>query len=140
MKTGWIIALAAICLLLAGCMNHEKTFTLKQVKDLFEQFETPLTEVKEWDAQNVFLMTLNGVAPKPFHTTDDRLISIYVYSSNEEVKKAEQGFRDKTATAGVEPHGIFHAANVLILCAYDVSLEDDPGLMVAKELHVLAKQ
>ncbi|MBW7454404.1 hypothetical protein ACFOLF_21955 [Paenibacillus sepulcri] len=83
-------------------------------------------------------MTLNGVAPELFIINGDQLISVYVYSSSDGVKRGIKDFEDKTATADVVAHGRYQAANVLLIYDYGSSFKDDRVELVVRDMKTLA--
>lgn len=135
-----MIILAAICSIITGCMNNEKTISLAQIKESFEEHGIPLLEPAELNTESVFLMTLNDAAPETYIINDDhQLISIYMYSSNNGVKKAIKDFENKTAAADVVAHGRYQVANVLIIYDYESSFKDDRVEKVIKDIKFLAQ-
>lgn len=126
-----MIMMVVMCFIITGCMNNEKTISLMQIKDLFEKQGIPLTQPTKLNAESVFLMTLNDVAPEPFVINDNQLISIYVYSSSNGVKKGIKDFEDKTAAADVVAHGRYQVANVLIIYDYESSSFKDGRVEMA---------
>lgn len=85
-------------------------------------------------------MTLNDVAPVPFMINDNQLISIYVYSSSNGVKKGIKDFEDKTETADVVAHGRYQVANVLIIYDYESSsFKDERVEMVVNDMKSLTQ-
>jgi len=133
--------LLAMCFIITtGCINNEKKITLEQIRDLFEKHEIPLVKPTELNTKSLFLMTLNGVKPEPFIINEDQLISIYVYSSSNGVKKGIKDFEDNTAGADVVAHGRYQVANVLIFYNYESShIKDDRIEMVIKDMESLVQ-
>jgi hypothetical protein len=136
---GIITILVAMCFLMAGCMNEEKTITMAQIKDIFENHDIPLKEPTELNTRSVFLMTLNDVAPEPFIINDGQLISVYLYSSSDGVKKAIKDFEDKTATGDVSAHDRYQIANVMIIHDHESPGTDERVEMAVKELKSLVR-
>lgn len=136
-----MIVLLAMCCIVTGCINNEKTITLLQIKDLFKKHGIPLVKPIELNTDSVFLMTLNEVTPEPFIINDEQIISIYVYSSSTGVKKGIKDFEDNTATADVTAHGRYQVANVLIFYNYEGfhTPKDERVEMVVTDLKSLVK-
>ncbi|QGR00131.1 hypothetical protein EHS13_16845 [Paenibacillus psychroresistens] len=112
--------------------------TSEQIKASFETYDIQLSEPKGLNPGNVFLMDLNNGTPETYTINENQLISIYVYSSNKEVKKGLKDFEDKTATASVVIHSKYEIANALLFYVKEDAFKDErveeivKGLLVTK--------
>jgi uncharacterized lipoprotein NlpE involved in copper resistance len=129
-----MITLLSMCFIITGCKNDEEIITSTQIKDLFEKHGVQLSEPTELHPENVFLRTLNDVAPETFTINESQLISIYVYSSSQEAEKGLKDFEDKTAVASVEQHSKFQIANVLLFYVQKGSFKDERFDLVIEDM------
>lgn len=132
-----MITLLAICFIITGCKNDEEIITSTQVKDIFEKNGIHLSEAQELHPENVFLRSLNDVTPETFTINEGQLISIYVYSSNQEAEKGLKDFEDKISTASVVPHSKFQIANVLLFYVPEGSSDDERVDLVIGDMKTL---
>lgn len=133
-----MIIILAICFIIAGCMNKEKTITLAQIKDSFENHGVSMSEEPGLHPDSVFSRAYNDVTPRRFVIDENQIISIYVYTSSKEVRKGIKDFENKTAAADVIPHTIYQIANVLIFYL-DESFKDERVDLAVAELLSLTK-
>ncbi|MDQ8734213.1 hypothetical protein [Paenibacillus sp. LHD-38] len=134
-----LVITLAICFIIAGCMNKEKTVTLAQIKDSFELHGVSMLEEPGLHPEIGFSRAYNDVTPRIFVIDENQKISIYVYTSSKEVRKGIKDFEKKTAVADLSPYTIYPIANVLIFYVADESFKDERVDMVVEELRSLKK-
>ncbi|WP_379129661.1 hypothetical protein [Paenibacillus sp. sgz500958] len=131
-----LLLLGVISFIVTGCVS-KGNFTLIQIKDLFEQHGIALETMTDISKENVFIMSLNDVEPAYYKINKDQLISIYVYSSVNGVKKGIQDFEDKTAAAELVSHDRYQVGNVLIFYESGSSSRDDEVEQVIVDLKLI---
>lgn len=134
-----VLLLMILSMIMTGCASKEVTFTLSQVKELFEKHDFTLSEPEGLHPDNVFTRTLNGVEAAAFFTEDQQLISIYIFPSGKDVKKGLEDFEAHTAAADLVPYGVYQVSNVLIFTTNDESDHIDRVEAVVVELKSLAR-
>ncbi|MDQ8738705.1 hypothetical protein [Paenibacillus sp. LHD-38] len=112
---------------------------MAQIKDLFENHGVSMLEEPGLHPESVFSRAYNDVTPRRFVIDENQKISIYVYTSSEEVRKGIKDFEKKTAAADLSPYTIYQIANVLIFYVADESFKDERVDMVVEELRSLTE-
>lgn len=116
--------------------KDEVIITSEQIKQAFAAYNIPLSDPQGLSPNNVFIRILNGVKPEVYAISEDKLISFYVYSSNQEAKKGLSEFENIPASFVM--HSKNQIANILLFyIAEDASTnvrinEIVKGLLVTK--------
>lgn len=129
----------AVCFLITGCKNEEKTITTSQIKDMFSKYGIQLLDPVELNPTSVFSKAYSNVMPERFDIDENQSISIYMYSSSKEAKEGIKDFEKMTAAADVTQHTIYQIANVFIFYVADESFKDQRVEFITEDLRTLAK-
>lgn len=132
-----------ISFIVTGCTygdaseKREVTFTLVQIKDIFDKHEIPLTKQTEINPDAVFSRAYNEVMPEQFSYNTNQNISIYIYSSANELNKGQEHFKNSWAAADLASYSSFQVSNVWFVYVTETLLADDKIINVVAELKSL---